>query len=261
MTVPALVCDSLDRQWGLSPVCARSSEKKSRSRAPVSCTSRISHPHTLASPSVPTSSLLFRRTLVLAIALALPIVPFLVIGELPGDRWLSATDQSAPVFALTGGGLLVLDVIAPVPSSIVITLLGGRLGWLVGWLVAWGGLTAGHLLGYGIGRLWPARFAPDAPDAPTLAVLVISRPVPILAEAAAIAAGAARTPFGHVALAVAAGNVIYAGVLAANGAALIAGDMAGLGVVLPLLVPVAGWALWRYRTRVAVNDGKETGAD
>lgn len=187
--------------------------------------------------------------LLIAIVLLIPIVPYLVIGELPGEQWLSATDDSALVFALTGSGLLTLDVLLPIPSSIVIALLGGRLGFFAGWLSAWLGLTAGNLIGYGVGRLWPQKLAPDFSESPTLVMLILSRPVPILAEAVAIAAGATRTPFIHVFTACAVGNLVYAGVLAANGAALLAADWTGPGIILPLFVPVIGWLVWRWWVR------------
>ena len=175
----------------------------------------------------------------------MPIVPYLMIGELPGERWLSAADDNAWLFAFTGSGLLVLDVVLPIPSSIVITLLGSRLGFFEGWLGAWLGLSIGNLLGYAIGRLWPKKMTPEIPESPTLIMLVLSRPVPILAEAMAIAAGATRTNLLHVIIACTAGNAIYTGILAANGAALLAGDITGPGIFLPLLVPVVGWVLWR----------------
>ncbi|MEZ5559647.1 MAG: hypothetical protein R3E86_14025 [Pseudomonadales bacterium] len=161
-----------------------------------------------------------KTLLVITLALLMPIVPFAIIGELPGERWLSASDDSATLFALTGGGLLLADVLLPVPSSIVISLLGGRLGFVAGWATAWIGLTLGNLLGYWVGRLWPARMAPDVAEQPTLLILILSRPVPILAEAAAIGAGATRANFAHVAGACAAGNAVYTGILTATGASL-----------------------------------------
>jgi uncharacterized membrane protein YdjX (TVP38/TMEM64 family) len=120
------------------------------------------------------------------------------------------------------------------------------LGFFGGWLSAWIGLTAGNLIGYGIGRFWPRKMAPDISESPTLILLILSRPVPILAEAMAIAAGATRTPVIHMVAACAAGNAIYAGILAADGATLLAADWTGPGIILPLLVPVAGWSLWRW---------------
>ena len=179
------------------------------------------------------------------IVLLIPIVPFLVIGELPGERWLSATDGNAVRFALTGSGLLALDVVLPIPSSIVIALMGGRLGFYEGWISAWIGLTAGNLIGYGIGRFWPQKMTPDVPESPTLVMLFLSRPVPVLAEAMAIAAGATRIQVMHTLVTCAAGNAIYTGILAANGAALLAADWTGPGIILPLLLPVVAWGLWR----------------
>lgn len=189
---------------------------------------------------------LLRILTVAAVVLLVPIVPFLIIGELPGARWLSATDENAWLFALTGGGLLTLDVVLPIPSSVLIALMGGRLGFYAGWASAWLGLTAGTLLGYAIGRLWPQKWVPETPESPTLALLILSRPVPILAEAMIIAAGATRIPIVHMLAACAVGNAIYAAILTADGAALLAADWTGPGIILPLLVPVIGWGLWRW---------------
>lgn len=192
--------------------------------------------------------------LLAAIVVLIPIVPFVVIGELPGERWLSARDDSAMAFALTGGGLLALDVVLPIPSSIVIALMGGRLGFYGGSISAMLGLTAGNLLGYAIGRLWPRKMAPEIPESPTLILLILSRPVPVFAEAMAIASGAARTPVVHVLAACAAGNAVYAAILAADGAALLAADWTGPGIILPLLLPVAAWLVWRRARGVEKRD-------
>ncbi|MEZ5552748.1 MAG: hypothetical protein R3E82_17840 [Pseudomonadales bacterium] len=193
---------------------------------------------------------LSRTAGVVAIALLMPIIPFVLLGELPGERWLSASDDNSLRFALTGAGLLVIDVLLPVPSSIIATLLGARLGFLAGWLAGCLGLTLGNLIGYGVGRLWPARYAPDIPDRPTLLALILSRPVPIVAEAVTIAAGAARAPFAQVALASLAGNLAYTGVLAASGAALLSTQWHAVGLLVTLAAPVLGWLLWQ-RSRTA----------
>jgi uncharacterized membrane protein YdjX (TVP38/TMEM64 family) len=154
---------------------------------------------------------------------------------------------------MTGGGLLALDVLLPIPSSVLIALMGGRLGFYAGWASAWLGLTAGTLLGYAVGRLWPQKWVPEISESPTLVLLFLSRPVPILAEAMTIAAGATRIPFVHMLAACAVGNVIYAGILAADGAALLAADWTGPGIILPLLVPVIGWGLWRWAGKRAAT--------
>lgn len=183
---------------------------------------------------------------VVLIAVMIPIIPFLAIGELPGERWLSSVDDNALTFALTGAGLLATDVLLPIPSSIVGSMLGARLGFLPGWF--WGciGMTIGNLVGYGAGRLLLSRFGTRLPKAPTLVALFLTRPVPVLAEAMAFTAGAERTRLLPFAMVCAAGNAVYAGVLAMDGAALLHKDITGPGLVLPMALPVVAWLLWRW---------------
>ena len=90
----------------------------------------------------------YRQSIIIIIALAVPIIPFAIIGEMPGEKWLSASDDGAWLFALTGSSLLVLDIALPLPSSIIGTLLGARLGLVPGFFTILLGLTAGHSLGY-----------------------------------------------------------------------------------------------------------------
>lgn len=198
-----------------------------------------------------------RLIIVVLLAVLIPVVPFVLLGELPGERWLSAADDNALQFALTGAGLLAADALLPVPSSILGTLLGARLGFLAGALAAWLGMLAGNLLAYAGGRLLLGRLRTPLPETPTLTVLFLSRPVPVLAEAAAIAAGAERVAFWPFVGACAAGNAIYAMVLAGNGAALLPGALAGPGLLIPMALPAVAWWLWRRRARtvkVATSD-------
>lgn len=196
-----------------------------------------------------------RAVLIITAALCIPLVPFFIIGELPGERWLSATDEHAVAFALTGAGLLAADALLPVPSSIVGTMLGARLGFGPGALAAFAGMMAGQVLAYAVSR-WLLRGRTGAlPAAPTLAVVFLSRPVPVLAEAVAIAAGAARVSWPQFLLACGAGNLVYAAALALNGAELLAGSLLGPGLVLPMLLPVAGWLLWRAMHRDSSTGG------
>ena len=46
-------------------------------------------------------------------------------------------------------------------------------------------------------------------------------------------------------LACAAGNAIYAIVLAGNGAMLVPDALVGPGLVVPMLLPVLAWLIWR----------------
>jgi uncharacterized membrane protein YdjX (TVP38/TMEM64 family) len=186
-----------------------------------------------------------RALSVLLTALLVPIVPFVVIGELPGERWLMSAGGDGLRFGATGAGLLALDVLLPIPSSIVGALLGGRLGFWAGAGWSFLGLTTGHCVGYALGRLTPARWASELPEAPSWIALLLSRPVPVFAEALAIAAGAERMPLAAFISSVALGDLAYAVALAADGAALLPEAGWGVGLIVPLLLPVAGYLLWR----------------
>jgi uncharacterized membrane protein YdjX (TVP38/TMEM64 family) len=191
---------------------------------------------------------LSRQLAIIIAALLVPIVPFVIIGELPGELWLSATDDDALRFALAGGGLLALDILLPVPSSIVATLLAARLGFWPGFITSWCGLLVGNMLGFYLARFAANRFRswlPEFPESTTLALVFLSRPVPVMAEAMALAAGVINIPAFRFFLACAAGNLIYAAILAANGAAFLPGDLIGPGLAVPMLLPVIAWFVWR----------------
>jgi len=186
------------------------------------------------------------------IALMIPIIPFVIVGELPGEQWVSGTDEHALMFAVTGALLLCSDVLLPVPSSIVGSLLGARLGFLEGFICAWIGLCLGSVIGYFVGMLWPNRMSAQLPETPTLTAVFLSRPVPVLAEAVSVVAGSSRIAFYPFLAVSALGNACYAAVLALNGALSTDSLWAGPGLILPMLLPVATWLIWhkvKYRNK------------
>ena len=193
-----------------------------------------------------------RQLVVIIAALSVPIVPFVIIGELPGETWLSSVDDNALLFGLMGSGLLTLDILLPIPSSILGTFLGARLGFWPGLLFTLTGLVAGNLISFSIARFASARirsWLPAFPRKTTQALVFLSRPVPIVAEAVALAAGATRMPIHQFLLLCASGNAIYAIVLCGNGAALVPDALAGPGLVVPMLLPVLAWAIWQAMSK------------
>lgn len=198
---------------------------------------------------------LLRLTLVIIVALLIPIVPFVIIGELPGDKWLSANDESALSFGLTGAALLASDLLIPVPSSIIGSLLGARLGAIGGFAWTLLGLMTGNTAGYLIGRLALYKFDARAPTEPAIIAVFLSRPVPVFAEAMTISAGAAGLPVGKFLLACLAGNLIYAAMLAASGAALLPQGWFAAGIVLPMALPVVSWLIWRVIKKQRAIEG------
>lgn len=195
--------------------------------------------------------------------LALILLPWAVAGDdlARAAMALVATLADRPwlVMALVVA-LLALDPVLPVPSSIVGVAAGSGLGLAVGWASIMAGLMAGAVLGFWLGRQPGHRAAravlgadglqrlaaltgPLGPLGPM--VLVLSRPVPVLAEAAVIMAGAARMGWRPFLLAMLPANAVLALVYAGLGAAA-AGD------VLPalagaILVPAVGIGLWQAR--------------
>ena len=197
------------------------------------------------------TSLASRRTpavlAVLGVALLAVCLPFALLGELPGERWLAALGDDRAAYAAAGIALLAADTVLPVPSSVVGALLGAQLGFGAGFACAFAGLALGNLLGWSLGRLWPARRSAAVPTAPSLLLLAASRPVPVLAEAVMLASGALRVPFVPALAASCAGSAVYALALAASGAAWLADGWLNPGLAVPLLLPALAWWIWRWR--------------
>jgi uncharacterized membrane protein YdjX (TVP38/TMEM64 family) len=141
--------------------------------------------------------------------IVLSLLPFLLLGDRV-DSWteeaLSSMTAHAGVFALVVA-LLALDTVLPVPSSILATAAGYRLGFAGASVAIAVGLCAGNGMGYLIGRLAGSRavervVGPEqlararrlATRRPGLTALAVTRPVPVLSEATILLAGAARTP-------------------------------------------------------------------
>ncbi len=173
-----------------------------------------------------------RWTLLSLLALALILVPFLLYEESLA-AWTEAflaQERSGWLTAAALGGLLAADLAAPVPSSLVATACGYTLGFGAGAAVCWLGMNLGAAAGYAVGR-WGARplmrrFVGEQQLARATALherrgeaaIIVSRAVPVLAEASVVAAGAARMPPLRFALAAGLANLGVSLVYAAVGA-------------------------------------------
>jgi uncharacterized membrane protein YdjX (TVP38/TMEM64 family) len=134
--------------------------------------------------------------------------------------------------AVAAGGVLVLliDVGLPVPSSFVMATLGAVHGTWVGGLLSLAGVTGATLLGFAVGRAGTGvvrRLAtPDEHDRANALLrrwgalaIVVTRPIPILAETVAILAGASPLGWTRTAIAAVVGAVPPSFAYAAAGAA------------------------------------------
>ncbi len=136
--------------------------------------------------------------------------------------WLSAHGTTAAVLSV---GLLVVDVLIPVPSSLVMVAHGALFGIWIGTLLSLLGGVGATLFGFALGRAGNTtirRFVTPAEHDRAGALLarwgvlaiVVSRPVPMLAETVAILAGASPLGWTQATLAALAGSfpaaVLYA---------------------------------------------------
>lgn len=134
---------------------------------------------------------------VMAVVTVISLVGFGVVEWinppfLAEESWTSG--DAAPWVAVVGVALLVGDVLLPVPSSVVMIFLGGVLGLPIGALLSWLATAGSGLLAFAIGRRMGRRArAPEGLErrlrSHGVLVVAVTRPVPVLAETTAVAAG------------------------------------------------------------------------
>jgi 3-dehydroquinate synthase len=206
---------------------------------------------------------LTKPLIVVALALAVPILPLLIAGD-----WFEAAivsrvrDAESPrtVFAVIVA-ILAMDVFLPVPSSGVGTLAGARLGTAAGTAAIWLGMTAGALVGFGLARYGgmpvarrlagPAEFCRLEPVARRFGawLLLLTRPIPILAEATVLLLGAMGLNWAGFWWPVATANLVLAVAYAALGEVAVRHGWLSTAVVVALVLPLA--IAWLARRRLS----------
>jgi uncharacterized membrane protein YdjX (TVP38/TMEM64 family) len=198
-----------------------------------------------------------RSLLIVTLVLALLAAPFLLVGELGANQLAAWRENppSKPTIAWATFALLASDIVLPVPSGPVATFAGAQLGWPLATLVAWAGMTVGCVAAFAATRRWGAALAhwlckpEELAAAQQLAqtqgvgVLLVTRPLPILAEAAVLTLGLLGAPWRKLLPTVAGANLVIAAFYA------IVGEQAAerewllptLFVVAALPLPIAWW--------------------
>lgn len=204
-------------------------------------------------------AILWRPILLVALLLAVPIVPFALFGDRLEDAmtgWLERT-QSPGRVSLAVAGILATDVFLPVPSSFVNTFAGAQLGVLLGTLAAWTGMTLGSLLGFGIARWCGPPLAARLVAADELArlerasdrfgplLVVITRALPVLAEATVLYLGSTRLSWGRFMPAMAISNLGLAAVYATFGHFARQQGMVAVALAVSIALPLAAAAIAR----------------
>jgi uncharacterized membrane protein YdjX (TVP38/TMEM64 family) len=174
-----------------------------------------------------------RWTFLVFLVLAFILVPyFLFATQL--EAWTegvleAAADRSVLIAAFLAA-VLAVDIVLPVPNSLVSTAAGFFLGFPVGTLVAWIGNTVSCILGYWLGARFGRPVANRLVGADELErleeaagrlgdwVIVISRAVPVMGEASVLFAGMSRMPIGRYLLVMTLSNLGMSAIYAAVGA-------------------------------------------
>jgi uncharacterized membrane protein YdjX (TVP38/TMEM64 family) len=201
------------------------------------------------------------RLLLLSLLLLLFILIPFGIGEEPIQRWTQEIlhgQRSRGGIAVALCGLLALDIVLPVPSSLVSTGAGLLLGFWKGALVSWIGMWLGCLVGYGMGRKMaqkPVQRLVGAQEYETISALMarygdrtiaLCRAVPVLAEASVLLAGMFGMPFRRFALLTAVSNLGISLVYAAVGAYSVQTGSFLLAFAGAILVPLLIMGIVRH---------------
>lgn len=154
--------------------------------------------------------------------------------------------------AVLGMGLLVADVVLPVPSSLVMVAHGALFGVVGGTLLSLAGSLGAALFGFLVGRrggrlLERIVTRKERAQADSLLqrwgalAIIVTRPVPLLAETVTMMAGASSMGWGRAAVAALAGSLPPALLYALSGAAVV--KFRNPALVFGVVLLVAGF-IW-----------------
>jgi uncharacterized membrane protein YdjX (TVP38/TMEM64 family) len=164
--------------------------------------------------------------------------------------------------ATLGVGLLIADVLLPVPSIPVMVAHGALFGILGGTLLSLAGSVGATLFGFSIGRRGGRFFerlvtpeerarADDLLRRWGALAIIVTRPVPLLAETVAIVAGTSTLSWGRTTLAALAGSLPPALLYAITGAAAVNLQSTTLVFVAVMLIAICFWIAGRRAPSVA----------
>lgn len=174
------------------------------------------------------------------------------------DLYLPQTPAQKFYLALLVMALLALDVVLPVPSSMVALLTVAALGGVAGYLVIFIGLCLGAWLGYALGagylrvlsgrlRLHQRKPGQLAYRLGTLS-LVCLRGVPVLAETSVVAAGMQRYPLRAFVVVTTLANAGLALAYSAIGSYLVEQNVLLVTLLASMVLPglfIAGYSLFK----------------
>jgi len=204
-----------------------------------------------------------RYLLMLSLILLVPIVPFVVFGQ-HLESWVEAWAASPPSPQVTTAaiiGLLASDILLPVPSSVVATLGGAQLGLVGGTAASTIGMSIGAIGGFALARRWGRPLAlkfsrhKDLEQIEQLVaqygpvVIVLTRGVPVLAEASILLVGINRLSLKQFLLPMFAANLGIALAYSAFGKLAAEQQWLPTAVALSIGLPILLTAMVRLKLR------------
>ena len=171
-------------------------------------------------------------------------------------------DQPEWLTALIGITLLLSDVFLPVPSSMIMLTLGAQLGVVWGTIAGSLGGLFSALIAFGIGRLNKTRVDTWIGEEDTIRshrlierwgpmAMILSRPLPILAESTAFVAGTTQMGWGTALWTTAVGTVPVSLIYSCTGSGI--AELAETSMIVGVTIAAAGvsWLVLRTLEKTA----------
>jgi len=196
--------------------------------------------------------------LLITAALAVPTLPFLMFGESAESQmthWLDLSKSPGTAATLVIG-LLASDIFLPVPSSLVSIFAGKALGFWLGTAASWCGMTIGTSVAYWLVRWLGRPLARRLSSEEELArmdalanrygvlILILARPVPVLAEASVLVMGTMQIGWWRFFAAVGLSNFGIAAVYALLGDRVQLPIAMAAAFAVPVVVTIVARWLW-----------------
>lgn len=195
--------------------------------------------------------------------MALLLVLFLVFGG-SFEGWTAAALSAGippPILAFLIFILLAADIFLPVPSTLLAVAAGAAFGPVFGTAIVAAGLTAGAAIGFFLARRLGAPFCRKLIGEKEFerlssllnrygpVLLVVLRPIPILAETSVLAAGAAGAGAKRALIAIIMTNLGISVAYTILGAWASDGEAFLVVLAASILVPGLGWTAARLLMR------------
>lgn len=196
-----------------------------------------------------------KRYAIVALVIAILITVSFVIVEALGIPFLTdpaeRMNEGGWIAAVIGGGLLLLDVFIPIPSSVIMIAHGAIFGILGGFVLSFVASVGGAMIGWWVGHrgsVWMDRIVSPQERAQAnafierygLLAIIISRLIPIVAETVAIMSGTTQMGWRKVLIATSIGAAPPALIYAIAGEAT--DDFASGVLVAAAVILLAGIA-------------------